>query len=168
MKHGLYQGAGANIRIIMVNASSYPQASLTAQWLGLHTSTARDTVQSLLGELRSHVCALWYGQNNNNKEKHLKKKKEGILEIGIQGNLTFNHVTGSVTKEFPCHDKEIDFQSVESKEQRKGLLLVSKEFAFLFKTIKANARASPHSSPQIFSFYDLILSKGVIMIILVF
>ena len=75
MKHGLYQGVGANIRIIMVNASSYPQASLTAQWLGLHTSTAGGMVQSLLGELRSHVCALWYGQNNNNKEKHLKKKK---------------------------------------------------------------------------------------------
>ena len=142
------------------------KASLMAQWLGLHTPTAGGTVQTLVGELRSHVCALWYGQNNNNKEKHFKKK--GILEIGIQGNLTFNHVTGSVTKEFPCHDKEIDFQSVESKEQRKDLLLVSKEFALLFKNIEANTRASPHSSTQIFSSYDLIISKGVIMIILVF
>ena len=95
-------------------------------------------------------------------------KKESILEIGIQGNWTFHHVLGSVTKEFPCRDKETDFQIVGSKEQRKDLLLVSKEFAFLFKNIKANARASPHSSTQIFSSYDLILSKGVIMIVLVF
>ena len=122
MKHGLCQGGGANIQSIKSVPSGLPlQSSGWDSTLPLWGGT----VQSLVGELRSHVCALWYGQNDNNNEKNLKKKeRESILEICIHGNSTFHHVTASFTKEFPHHDKETDFHSVGSKEQRKDLLLV--------------------------------------------
>ena len=50
-----------------------PGTSLTAQWLGLHTSTAEDGAQSLVGELRSRkLCHM------AEKEKEKKKEMQSI------------------------------------------------------------------------------------------
>ena len=121
LKHSLCQGGGANIQSI----KSVP-SGLSLQ------SSGWDSTLPLWGARFSPWLGNWgpmyvpcgMAKIIIIKKKNLKKKRESILEIGIQGNSTFHHVTASFTKEFPHHDKGTDFQSVGSKEQRKDLLLV--------------------------------------------